>query len=114
MTKDTGHCTSGPIFSNGRLRSIMIRIENEKEGSLYQYALKRLGIYSTLNVSNRSLTIHRFNEVCKVAKINLFSLHKERKKKLIYRGLQARFRNIPEATVPVAEFLFDEFLEMLK
>ncbi len=78
-----------PIFSNGKLRNVMIRIENGDEGQLYHSALKRLGIYSTLSIKQRAITIHRFSEIVKVQLFDLFKLHEERREKFI-SGLKTR------------------------
>ncbi len=67
-----------PSFSKGVLREVVIRIENQQEGELYQSALKTLGLNSTLSVKHRSIRLGRLNELKKVKELDLFMLHKER------------------------------------
>lgn len=76
-------------FRRGVLDKVMIRIENQSEGELYQSALRKLGIFSTLSVKNRSVTVNRFNEMQKVYRYELFKLHKERNVKF-KKGLLER------------------------
>lgn len=70
-----------PSSSKGKLHSVMIRIENQNEGEIYQTAFKKLSIYSTLSLKNRSLNVYRQNEIRKVHQYKLFQLHKERNRK---------------------------------
>ncbi len=78
-----------PIFSKGKLHSVMVRIENQEEGELYQSAFKKLGISTNLSVKHRKVSIYNSSELQKINELELFKLHKERNERF-KKGLLIR------------------------
>ena len=78
-----------PVFNKGNLVSIMVRIENQEEGEIYQNAFTKLGIKANLYPKTRQIVIGRISEMKKAFDLELFILHKQRHEKFV-NGLKKR------------------------
>ena len=85
-----------PIFSKGKISGIMVRIENQYEGELYQSAFKTLGISANLSVKHRKVSFYGSSQLQKVSELELFMLHKERnekfKKGMLGRNIEVKWK----------------------
>ncbi len=84
-----------PIFSRGKLSGVMVRIENQYEGELYQHAFRVVGISANLSLKHRKVSFYGFIQLQEVSKLELFKLHKERNERFM-NGLINRGKNTAE------------------